>query len=139
MFFALVLPIVLMPVAAFAIDSAVAADDFSRLEEVTARAAEEAAQQIDAATLRSGGGIVLDGAGAAAVARLVVEAAEPSARVISITVAGTQISVTTVEVVMVPLSFFGKPTLTLHARAVALLGAGYDRPSSLLPLPVSTF
>ena len=138
-FFALVLPLILLPAAAYAIDAAAAASAYARLEEVTVRSAEEAAQQLDASRLRSGGGIGLDIAAAVARAHDVMRSALPAARVISVAVSGATVTVRVDQVVTLPLQLIGRPEVTLHAMAVARLAVGYESPSSLLPLPTSTF
>jgi hypothetical protein len=137
-FFALVLPLVLLPVAAYAVDAAVTASDYARLVEVTASAAEDAAQQIDVAALRATGGLVLDVAAARQVAGDDVTA-EPSASVVTVGVVGSLVTVTTAESVMLPLDFVGAGAITLHASATARIASGYDSPSSRWPLPLSTF
>src|SRR5207249_9432593 len=71
-FFALVLPLVLLPVAAYAVDAAVAASAFARLEEVTVHAAEQAALQLDVLRLRSGRGVAVEPGTAQSVARAVI-------------------------------------------------------------------
>lgn len=138
-FFALVLPIVLLPVAAYAVDAAVVADGMSGLQEVTARAAEEAAQQVDAGRLRAGAGIALDRSAARQVATAVVSEAEPTARVVEVRVEGNIVTVTTAETVVLPLNFLWAPEVRLRVAVSARLAPGYDRPSSLLPLSLSTF
>ena len=137
-FFALVLPLVLLPVAAYAVDAAVTASAYARLVEVTVRAAEDAAQQVDVAELRASGSLVLDVAAAARAAHddLMIE---PGASVVAVGVAGGLVTVTTAESVTLPLDFIGAATIRLHATATVRIAPGYDRPSSLLPLPVSTF
>ena len=137
-FFALVLPLVLLPIAAYAVDAAVAASDYSRLVEVTVRAADDAAQQVDVGALRAGDAIVLDPVAATGVARSDV-ATLTSARVGRVSVLGGVVSVSTTEDVELPLDFVGRGAMTLSASATARIAAGYDRPSSLLPLPVSSF
>jgi hypothetical protein len=137
-FFALVLPVVLLPVAAYAVDAAVTASDYARLVEVTARAAEDAAQQVDVAALRATGGLVLDVAAARQIARNDVTT-EPSASVVTVGVVGGMVTVATAESVMLPLDFVGAGAITLRASATARIASGYDSPSSRLPLPVSTF
>ncbi len=137
-FFALVLPIVLLPVAAYAVDAAVTAEGYARLVEVTARAAEDAAQQIDVPALRANGAIVLDALAAGQAARDDVMA-DPDARLVAITVEGGRITVFASESVMMPLNLLGPPSVPLHATASARIAPGYDSPSSRLPLPVSTF
>ena len=137
-FFALVLPIVLLPVAAYAVDASVAASAYSRLVEVTARAAEDAAQQIDVQALRSGAGLKIDVPAAMRAARDDITA-DATAKVVAVAVAGDAVTVTTGADVTLPLVFVGPPSLTLHATATARIAAGYDSPSSRLPLPTSTF
>ena len=138
-FFALVLPILLLPVAAYAVDAAVAAEGMSRLQEVTARAAEEAAQQVDAGQLRAGAGVALDPAAISRVARAVISAAEPAARIVEVRVEGNVVTVATAETVVLPLNFFWTPDVRLRVAASARLAPGYERPSNLLPLSLSTF
>jgi len=137
-FFALVLPLVLLPVAAYAVDAAVTASEYARLVEVTVRAAEDAAQQVDVAKLRASGALVLDVAAAERAAHddLMIE---PGASLIAVGVAGDLVTVATAESVALPLDFVGAARVRLHATATARIAPGYDRPSSLLPLPVSTF
>jgi hypothetical protein len=137
-FFALVLPIVLLPVAAYAVDAAVTAASYARLVEATASAAEDAAQQIDVAALRMNGAVVLDVAAATKVAQDDI-AAEQDTRLIAVTVDGGQITVSAAATVVLPLNFLGTPLVTLRSRATARIAPGYDSPSSRLPLPVSTF
>ena len=137
-FFALVLPLVLLPVAAYAVDAAVTTSEYARLVEVTVRAAEDAAQQVDVAKLRASGALVLDFAAAERAAHddLMIE---PGASLIAVGVAGDLVTVATAESVALPLDFVGAARVRVHASATARIAPGYDRPSSLLPLPVSTF
>ena len=137
-FFALVLPLVLLPVAAYAVDAAVTASEYARLVEVTVRAAEDAAQQVDVAELRASGTLVLDVAAAVRAARDDLRA-EPGTSVVAVAVTGGLVTVATADSVALPLDFVGSAAITLHASATARIAPGYDRPSSLLPLPVSTF
>ena len=138
-FFALVLPMVLFPLAAYAIDAAASTSAFAKLEEVTVRSAEEAAQQVDVARLRSGGGIDVNVAGAIAAARQVLAESLPGATVDSVWVLGTTVTVRTRMTVSLPMPLIGPPTVTIHVTASARLALGYDSPSSLLPLARSTF
>jgi hypothetical protein len=138
-FFAMALPLVLLPIAAYAVDAAVASSAYSRLVEVTARAAERAAEQIDIARLRSGGGISIDVADAAAAATTAIAAAAPSARLVDLAVHGQELRLVTTETVVLPFNLFGPPSRLLQAAVTARIAAGYDSPSSLLPLPLSTF
>ena len=137
-FFALVLPLVLLPVAAYAVDAAVTTSEYARLVEVTVRAAEDAAQQVDVAKLRASGALVLDVAAAERAAHDDLMT-EPGASLIAVGVAGDLVTVATAESVALPLDFVGAARVRLHASATARIAPGYDRPSSLLPLPLSTF
>ena len=138
-FIALALPAVLLPVAAFAVDAAAAASVHARLEQATANAAESAVQQVDAATLRSGGGLVLDEGAVESAAREVLAAEDAGASLENVTVAGLYVTVNTSESLVLPLNFLGSPSVTVHASATARLAPGYESPSSFLPLSVSTF
>ena len=137
-FFALVLPLVLLPVAAYAVDAAVTASEYARLVEVTVRAAEDAAQQVDVAKLRASGALVLDLDAALRAAHddLMIE---PGASLIAVGVDGDLVTVATAESLTLPLDFVGAARVRLHASATARIAPGYDRPSSLLPLPLCTF
>jgi len=137
-FFALVLPLVLLPAAAYAVDAAVTAADYARLVEVTVRAAEDAAEQIDVAELRATGALGLDVTAARRAAQDDVMA-EPGASVVMIGVEGGAVTVVTAESVALPLDFVGPAAVAVHASATARIASGYDSPSSRLPLPVSTF
>jgi hypothetical protein len=137
-FFALILPLVLLPIAAYAIDAAVTTSEYARLVEVTALAAEDAAEQIDVEMLRANGEVVLDAAAASRVARSDL-ATLSSARLDTVSVAGASVEVSASEPLRLPLDFVGRGAVTLHATATARIAPGYDRPSSLLPLPVSSF
>jgi hypothetical protein len=138
-FFALALPLVLLPIAAYAVDAAVTASAYSRLVEVSAQAAEQAVEQIDIGRLRAGGGISIDVTGAAAAASAVVRSAEPEARLVDVAVLGQELRLSTSETVVLPFNFFGAPQRTILATATARISAGYDSPSSRLPLPLRSF
>ena len=137
-FFAVIMPIVLLPIAAYTVDTAVVSGRAAALHAATAIAAEAASQQLSIEAKRAGGAIALDTALAVAVAGEVMAQEEPAASIDSTTVDGADVSVTAIEVVSVPFNLFGGP-ITLHATATARLVSGYDSPSSLLPLPISTF
>lgn len=137
-FFALLLPIVLMPVAAYAVDSVVVSTRAAGLQEATVRAAEEAAQQLSVADLRAQGGLTLDSRRALSSALATMSVVEPGASVQAVLVDGTQVTVIAVEVVTLPFNFLPVPSVRLAAHASARLVAGYDSPSSRLPLPTST-
>ena len=137
-FVALVLPIVLLPAAAFAVDAAAATDAQAALEEAVASAAETAAQQIDQVALRSGEGFALDGPRAESVAREVVSAQDPAAGTVRVTVSGLEVTVDAWASLRLPLNFVGTPAVALHATATARLSPGYESPSSFLPFSVRT-
>ena len=127
-FFALVLPIVLLPVAAYAVDATVVAGREAALVGATNQAAETAAQQLNVGALRSTGALKLDPAALSVVLAQVLIEEEQGARVDSFTVAGAEVTVETSERVTLPLNVFTR-SITLHARATARLVAGYDTPS----------
>lgn len=136
-FFALILPLVLLPVAAYAVDAAIASSAYSELVAVTAVAAEDAAQQIDVTRLRLSDLIAVDRARAVAVAE--AELAGTGAHLDSVDVQGRIVHVTASRVVRLPLDFVGSGSVGLRASATARIAPGYDRPSSRLPLPVNSF
>ena len=137
-FVALVLPIVLLPAAAFAVDAASAASVQARLEQATWSAAESAVQQIDAGALRAGKGITLDQRSVEAVARDALAAEDPNAAIERLAVAGLYVTLEAAERVQLPLNFLGAPAVKVRAKATARLTLGYERPSSFLPFSVST-
>jgi hypothetical protein len=127
-FFALVLPIVLLPVAAYAVDATVLAGRESGLVGATNQAAEAAAQQLNVGAFRSTGALKLDPAALSVVLAQALVEEDQGARVDSYTVAGAEVTIETSERVTLPLSVFAH-SITLHAHATARLVAGYDRPS----------
>ena len=138
-FFAILLPIVLLPLVAYAVDAAFVSTRASSLQEAAAQAAEEAAQQVDVATFRSRSVLTIDAATAAGVATDAVRRSAPGAVVESVEVVGSRVTVSVAEVVTLPFNFVPAPPIRLAARASARLVGGYDSPSSRLPLPTSTF
>jgi hypothetical protein len=137
-FFALALPVVLLPVAAYTVDAAAVSGRAAGLQAATAQAAEAAAQQVDVATLRSIGALDLDSAAARLAASQTLAGEEPGADLEQVSISGVTATIVASERVDVPVPLLTR-TLTLHAHATARLVPGYDRPSSLLPLPTSTF
>jgi Flp pilus assembly protein TadG len=126
-FFALVLPVVLLPVAAYAVDATIVSGREAGLQAGTAQAAEAAAQKVNVAAIRSSGALTLDPTAGQVVAYQMLVEEEPTASVDSYTVAGDQITVVTSETVTLPFSVFTR-SVSLHARATARLVAGYDSP-----------
>ena len=138
-FVAVALAIVLMPVAAYAIDAATVSAAVAALQEATGTAALEAAQQLDANDFRAVGAMTVDLAAARKAADAVLAAQAPSVSVTSVTVSGAEVTVEAGELIHLPFDFFPERIVRLGARASARLAGGYDRPSSRLPLPTSTF
>jgi hypothetical protein len=138
-FMAVALAIVLMPVAAYAIDIATVSSAVATLQEATATAAMEAAQQLNAADFRSSGVLVVDMGAARSAARAVLAAEAPTASVSSVSVRGVEVTIEAGQLVRLPFNFFPMRVAHLRAIASARLVAGYDKPSSFLPLPVSSF
>ncbi|MGH7765658.1 MAG: hypothetical protein ACREOM_14705 [Candidatus Dormibacteraceae bacterium] len=137
-FFAVALPVVLLPIAAYTVDAGVVSGQAAALQAAVADAAEVGAQHVDIASLRSSGTLKLDGAAARLAASQFLTAQEPGANLDQVSVSGTTVVIVASERVEVPLPLLAR-TLTLHARAGARLVPGYNRPSSLLLLPTSTF
>ncbi len=94
---------------------------------------------LDEIDFRGSGVMTIDAVAAGRVARTVLAAEAPSASVSSVTVAGAEVTVAAGELVQLPLNFFAARMVRLEAHASARLAGGYDRPSSRLPLPSSTF
>jgi hypothetical protein len=138
-FIAVALSIVLMPLAAYAIDVATASAAASALQEATAVAAIDAAQQLDAVDFRASGLMTIDPSAARMAARAVLAAEVPSASVSSVIVSGAEVTVAASELIQLPVDFLPTRLVRLTAIASARLAAGYDKPSSRLPLPISSF
>jgi hypothetical protein len=130
-FVAVALAIVLMPLAAYAIDAASVGAAASALQEATATAAIEAAQQLDTARLRANGVMTVDAGAARRAAGVVLAAEVPSASVTSVTVSGVEVTVAAGELVQLPVAFLPTRRVLLEARASARLAGGYDRPNSV--------
>jgi cytoskeletal protein RodZ len=138
-FIAVALATVLMPLAAYVIDIATVSATASALQEATATAAIEAAQQLDAAEFRAGSEMTVDPTAARTAARAVLAAEVPSASVSAVTVSGAEVTVAASELIQLPVDFLPTRLVRLEARASARLAAGYDMPSSRLPLSMRTF
>lgn len=138
-FMAVALALVLMPLAAYAVDAATVGAAASILQEATAVAAMEAAQQLDVNDFRAGGAITVDVGSARVAAREVLAAEAPAASLSSVTIIAAEVSVAARELVHLPFDFFPGHTIRLEAHASARLASGYASPSSRLPLPVNTF
>jgi hypothetical protein len=138
-FYAVLLPIVLLPLAAYAVDVAFVSARAAGLQEATAQAAETAAQQLNVDALRSRSELIVDAQAAADVASRAMSDSEPEATVESVIVVGSMVTISTREVIRLPFNFLPASATVIHARASARLVGGYDSPSSLLPLPTNTF
>ncbi len=128
-FIAVALGIVVMPVAAYAVDSATVSAAAAALEEATATAALEASQQLDISAFRASGALSVDGAAARTVAQAVLAAEVPMASITSVTASGPEMTIATHEEIQLPFDFFPERRIRLHAKASAKLTGGYDRPT----------
>ena len=131
-FIAMALAIVLVPLAAYAVDIATVSSAAARLQEATAIAAMEAAQQLNTAAFRSSGVLVIDMNAARSAARAVLAAEAPAASVSAVSVRGAEVTVEAGQVVRLPFDFFPMRAARLKAIASARLAAGYDSPTSFL-------
>ncbi len=138
-FIALVMTLVLLPLAAYAIDAATLGGAAARLQAATAEAVMAAAQQIDAEVFRSRGELTIDHAAARSTALELLATEAPRASVRSIRFQGSRLTLVASESVTLPFDFFTERSIVLTATASARLAEGYERPSSRLPLPISTF
>lgn len=136
--FALVIPLLLVPVVGYGVDSAVIAARYASLQAATAETAEIAAQRIDVDALRAAGRLQIDGRDLRSGLTAVLGAEEPSAALDAVSVAGPVISVASSEVVELPLPLLAG-SVVVRARATAQIVPGYDSPSSFFPLSTSTF
>ena len=138
-FYAIVLPIVLIPLAAYASNAAFVSTRAAGLQQTTAQAAEVAAQQVDVGAFRARSVLTIDAAAARVAATQVMRDFEHGATVVSVDVVGSVVTVSTREEITLPFNFLRVPPIVLHARASARIVAGYDKPSSRLPLATNTF
>ncbi|HVD01403.1 MAG TPA: hypothetical protein VNG93_09710 [Candidatus Dormibacteraeota bacterium] len=133
---ALLLPVVLLPLMAYAVQATLLATRAGLLQAAVGRAAEDATAGVDVAILRAGGGLVLDPAVAGSIARDSLLAMDPGAVVDSIAVGSTTVTVTAHERVNAGFGeILGAGATVLRATATAQVTAGYASPSSRLPLP----
>jgi hypothetical protein len=138
-FYAVLLPMILLPLAAYVVDAAFVSTRAARLREATAQAAETAAQQVDVDALRSRSVLIVDAQAAPVVASRAMGDLDPGAIVDSVIVVGSTVTISTREVVQLPFNFMPSPATVIQVRVSARLVGGYDNPSSLLPLPTNTF
>jgi len=138
-FIAVALGMVVMPIAAYAVDSATSSAAAASLRKRQPGAVVEASQQLDITGFRATGVLSVDAAAARGVVQAVLAAEVPMASIKSVTVTGAEITIATREDVQLPFDFFPDRAVHLQASASARLAGGYDRPSSRLPLPISSF
>ena len=138
-FYAVLLPVILLPLTAYAVDAAFASTRAAGLQAATEQAAEAAAQQLDVGALRSRSVLIVDPLTARVVAASAMRDSEPGAIVDSVVVAGPMVTISSREVVTLPFNFLPAQAIVIYARATARLVGGYDRPSSRLPLPTNNF
>ena len=136
--FALVLPLVLVPIVGYGVDSALITERHASLQAATAEAAEIAAQRIDVGALRSTGRLQIDTRDLGSALAAVLSTEEPNAVLDSVAVAGSQVTLSSSEAVELPLPLLSRSAV-VRARAAARIVPGYDSPSSFLPLSTSTF
>ena len=105
-FIAMALAIVLVPLAAYAVDIATVSSAAARLQEATAIAAMEAAQQLNTPAFRSSGVLVIDMDAARSAARAVLAAEAPAASLTSVSVRGVEVTVEAGQLVRLPFDFF---------------------------------
>jgi len=130
-FIAVALAIVVMPVAAYAVDSATVSAAAAALEEATATAALEASEQLDVVEFRTAGALAVDGTAARRIAQAVIAAEVPMATISSVSVSGAEVTIVAGEDIQLPFDFFPERSVHLQASASARLAGGYDRPISL--------
>lgn len=137
-FFALALPAALIPIVAYVVDAAAVGTRAAGLQAAAAQVAEVGAQRLDSAALRANGALAVDPQLVHAAAADVLRDEEPGASLEGIDAGGDTVTVVVRERVALPFPWF-VDHVTLQVRATARIVAGYDSPSSRLPLPASTF
>jgi hypothetical protein len=126
---ALVLPLVLLPVAAYAVAATALDSRHARLQAAVSQAAEDAVQRLDEAAFRAGGPARPDPTAAAAAARVELAASDPAAIVDSVTVRAGILELSAHETVAVPLAgFLPVGSVRLSASASVRLAAGFAAP-----------
>ncbi len=128
-FFAIVLPAVLLPVAALAAETALVAERQAKLSEGTALAATAAALALDTNALRSGTGWALDAVAARRAAAGALLSADPRAVLDSALVSSNQVTISAHELVRLQLAVFApRGGVSVRATASARLTPGYASP-----------
>lgn len=125
-YLALVLPLVLLPVAAYAIAATTLDAQRGRFQAAISQAAEDAVQQLDEQAFRAGGPAAPDGPAAVAAARADLFGYEPAAVVDKAEVDGGQLVLAAHEQAPVPLAgFLPAAVVTLRVGVRARLAAGF--------------
>jgi hypothetical protein len=137
---ALFIPLVLLPVAGYAIEATYAASRDALLQWACVRAAEDTAQDLDAGALRESSVLRVDAASAQARARQELSGLDPAAVLDSFSAVGTAVQLSAHEDVAVPLALWvpGR-SVRVGGAATARLTPGYSSPSSRLPFSTSSF
>ena len=137
---AFLIPLVLLPVAAYAIEATYAASRAAVLDWACVRAAEDAAQSLDASALRGSSVLRVDPAAASSSALSELAGMDSKAVMDEFFVSGNVLSLSAHETVPVTLAVWvpGRSVL-VRATATARLTAGYASPSSSLPFSTSSF
>lgn len=137
---ALLIPLVLLPVAGYAVEATNAASRAALLEWACVRAAEDAAQALDPTALRQSSIVQVNPSSARATALAELAAMDPKAVLDSFSVAGVVVQLSAHETVPVPLALWvpGR-TLRVAGSAAARLTPGYSSPSSRLPFSTRSF
>lgn len=131
---AFLIPLVLLPVAAYAIEATYAASRAALLDWACVRAAEDAVQSIDTAALRGSSALIVDPAQALPAAERELGQLDPNAVLDRWWSSGNEFTLWAHESVPVTLALWvpGR-TVRVSASATAQLTAGYSSPSSRLP------
>lgn len=137
---AFLIPLVLLPVAAYAVEASYAASRAALLEWACVRAAEDAAQSLDATALRQSSVVQIDPTAAHARAQTDLAGMDPAAVLDQFSVAGNVVQVGAHEVVPVTLALWVPGgQVRVGGSATARLTPGYSSPSSRLPFSTSSF
>lgn len=138
--FALLIPLVLVPAAAYSVEIGYAAARAALLQWACSRAAEDAAQRIDVGALRGSAVLEVDPVAGRAVAAAQLLSIDPRAVLDTFTASGREVAVSAHEVVPATLAFWiPGGALRVGGSARARLTPGYGSPSSLRPFSTSSF
>ena len=127
--FALFLPLVLLPIAGYAVQATLLASRAALLQAAAARAAEDGAQAIDVAAFRATGALRVDPASARLAAATSFAEQDRPAQLDRVEIGSTTVTVMAHD--QVPLGFGGflsAGSVRLAATATARLAAGFSSP-----------